>query len=91
MLVGELEFIFDNETIILREGGSKTSPPNVWQEAKSVYGGKTLTIFKNSEFDIFLAPTATLLCIYLSTTPLHLMTQALQHYLLVASLIQLTF
>ena len=53
MLVGELEFIFDNETIILREGGTKTFPPNVWQEAKSVYGGKMLTIFKNGEFDIF--------------------------------------
>ena len=81
MLVGELELIFDDETIILREGDTITVPPNFWHEAKSVDGGKMLTIFKNGEFDIFLAPTATLLCIYLTTTPLHLLTQALDHFL----------
>lgn len=54
MLVGELELIFDDETIVLKEGDTITVPPNVWHEAKSTEGGKMLTIFKNGEFDVFL-------------------------------------
>ena len=54
MLSGELELIFDNETIKLKEGDTITVPPNVWHEAKSIEGGKMLTIFKNGEFDVFL-------------------------------------
>lgn len=60
MLVGELELVFDDETIILREGDTITVPPNVWHEAKSVDGGKMLTIFKNGEFDIFLEQLSTM-------------------------------
>jgi quercetin dioxygenase-like cupin family protein len=60
MLVGELKLIFDDETIILREGDTITVPPNVWHEAKSVDGGKMLTIFKNGEFDIFLEQLSTM-------------------------------
>lgn len=60
MLIGELELIFDDETLILREGDTITVPPNVWHEAKSVDGGKMLTIFKNGEFDIFLEQLSTL-------------------------------
>ncbi|MFT6962207.1 MAG: quercetin dioxygenase-like cupin family protein [Flammeovirgaceae bacterium] len=60
MLVGELELIFDDETIILREGDTLTVPPNVWHEAKCVDGGKMLTIFKNGEFDIFLEQLSTM-------------------------------
>ncbi|KYG71539.1 hypothetical protein AWN68_12400 [Roseivirga echinicomitans] len=60
MLVGDLELIFDDETIILREGDTITVPPNVWHEAKSVDGGKMLTIFKNGEFDIFLEQLSTM-------------------------------
>lgn len=60
MLVGELELIFDDETILLREGDTITIPPNVWHEAKSVDGGKMLTIFKNGEFDIFLEQLSTM-------------------------------
>jgi quercetin dioxygenase-like cupin family protein len=60
MLVGELELIFDDETIILREGDTITVPPNVWHEAKSVDGGRMLTIFKNGEFDIFLEQLSTM-------------------------------
>ena len=52
--------IFDDETIILREGDTITVPPNVWHEAKSVDGGKMLTIFKNGEFDIFLEQLSTM-------------------------------
>jgi quercetin dioxygenase-like cupin family protein len=54
MLVGDLELIFDDETITLRPGDTMTVPPNVWHEAKCVEGGKMLTIFKNGEFDVFL-------------------------------------
>lgn len=54
MLVGELELIFDDETIILSEGDTITVAPNVWHEAKCKDGGKMLTIFKNGRFDVFL-------------------------------------
>ena len=54
MLVGEMELIFDDETIILKEGDTITVPTNVWHEAKCEKGGKMLTIFKNGRFDIFL-------------------------------------
>jgi quercetin dioxygenase-like cupin family protein len=54
MLEGEMEFIFDDETLILNTGDTITVPPNVWHEAKCVEGGKMLTIFKNGEFDTFL-------------------------------------
>jgi len=60
MLVGELELIFDDETITLKEGDTITVPPNVWHEAKSTAGGKMLTIFKNGEFDVFLQQLSTM-------------------------------
>lgn len=54
MLVGEMELIFDDQTVILREGDTITVPPNVWHEAKCKEGGKMLTLFKNGRFDVFL-------------------------------------
>jgi quercetin dioxygenase-like cupin family protein len=54
MLVGELELVFDDEIIMLREGDTITVSPHVWHEAKCANGGKMLTIFKNGQFDIFL-------------------------------------
>lgn len=57
MLDGELELIFDDETLILKPGDTITVPPNVWHEAKSEDGGKMLTIFKNGEFDVFFRAT----------------------------------
>lgn len=54
MLEGEMELIFDDETILLREGDTITLPPNVWHEALCKDGGKMLTIFKDGEFDLFL-------------------------------------
>lgn len=60
MLVGELELVFDDETIILKEGDTITVPPNVWHEAKCANGGKMLTIFKNGQFDIFLEQLSTM-------------------------------
>ena len=49
-----MELVFDDETIILKEGDTITVPPNVWHEAKCEKGGKMLTIFKNGQFDVFL-------------------------------------
>lgn len=60
MLVGELELVFDDETIILGEGDTISVPPNVWHEAKCEDGGKMLTIFKNGQFDIFLVQLSTM-------------------------------
>ncbi|MEQ8518432.1 MAG: cupin domain-containing protein [Cytophagales bacterium] len=54
MLQGELELIFDDESVLLKEGDTITVPPNVWHEAKCEKGGKMLTIFKDGKFDIFL-------------------------------------
>jgi quercetin dioxygenase-like cupin family protein len=54
MLIGEMELVFDDETIILKEGDTITVPPNVWHEATCKNGGKMLTIFKNGHFDVFL-------------------------------------
>ena len=54
MLEGEMELIFDDETIILQPGDTITVPPQVWHEAKCNEGGKMLTLFKNGQFDVFL-------------------------------------
>ena len=60
MLEGELELIFDDETIIAKAGDTITVPPNVWHAAKCVEGGKMLTIFKNGRFDVFLEKLSTM-------------------------------
>ena len=60
ILEGELELIFDDETIVAKPGDTVTVPPNVWHEAKCEKGGKMLTIFKNGQFDLFLEKLSTL-------------------------------
>ena len=60
MLEGELEMIFDDETIVLKAGDTLTVPPQVWHEAKCAAGGKMLTIFKNGQFDRYLEKLAQL-------------------------------
>lgn len=54
MLEGEMELIFDDETITLKPGDTITVPPNVWHEALCEDGGKMLTLFKNGQFDLYL-------------------------------------
>lgn len=54
MLDGEMELVFDDETVMLRPGDTITVPPNVWHEAICEGGGKMLTLFKNGRFDVFL-------------------------------------
>ena len=60
MLEGEMELVFDDETILLKPGDTITVAPNVWHEAKCKDGGKKLTIFKNGQFDIFLEQLSTM-------------------------------
>lgn len=54
ILEGEVELIFDDETIIAKPGDTVTVPPNVWHAASCKNGGKMLTIFKNGQFDLYL-------------------------------------
>lgn len=60
MLEGQMELVFDNETVLLKAGDTITVPPNVWHEARCPEGGKMLTIFKNGQFDVFLEELSTL-------------------------------
>lgn len=54
ILEGQVELIFDDETIICKPGDTITVPPNIWHAAKCKKGGKMLTIFKNGQFDQYL-------------------------------------
>lgn len=54
ILEGDVELIFDDETIICKPGDTLTVPPNIWHAAKCEKGGKMLTIFKNGQFDQYL-------------------------------------
>lgn len=54
ILEGEVELIFDDETIVAKSGDTITVPPNVWHAARCIKGGKMLTIFKNGQFDLYL-------------------------------------
>lgn len=53
-LEGEVELIFDDETVFCQPGDTVTVPPNVWHAARCEKGGKMLTIFKNGQFDLYL-------------------------------------
>lgn len=60
MLEGEMELVFDDETIVIKPGDTLTVPPNVWHEAKCADGGKMMTIFKDGQFDLFLEELSTM-------------------------------
>ncbi len=60
ILEGEVELIFDDETIVAKAGDTITVPPNVWHAAKCEKGGKMLTIFKNGQFDLYLEKLSTM-------------------------------
>lgn len=60
ILEGEVELIFDDETITAGPGDTVTVPPNVWHAAKCEKGGKMLTIFKNGRFDVYLERLSTM-------------------------------
>ncbi|HCM75733.1 MAG TPA: cupin domain-containing protein [Cytophagales bacterium] len=54
VLEGEVELIFDDESITAKPGDTITIPPHVWHAASCKNGGKMLTIFKNGRFDVYL-------------------------------------
>jgi len=54
ILEGQVELIFDDETIVASPGDTVTVPPFVRHEARCEKGGKMLTIFKNGQFDLYL-------------------------------------
>ncbi len=54
ILEGEVEFVLDDQTVLVRAGDTITVPPNVWHAARCEYGGRMLTIFKDGRFDEFL-------------------------------------
>ena len=54
ILEGEIELIFDDETLVCKPGDTITVPPNLWHAARCQHGGKMLTIFKNGQFDLYL-------------------------------------
>lgn len=60
ILEGEVELIFDDESITCRPGDTITVPPNVWHAASCEKGGKMLTIFKNGQFDLYLEKLSTM-------------------------------
>ncbi|MCH2085071.1 MAG: cupin domain-containing protein [Saprospiraceae bacterium] len=60
ILEGEVELIFDDETIVAKAGDTITVPPNVWHAARCEKGGKMLTIFKDGQFDLYLEKLSTL-------------------------------
>lgn len=53
-LEGEVNLIFDDETITCKPGDTVTVPPHVWHAASCKAGGKMLSIFKNGQFDLYL-------------------------------------
>ena len=60
ILEGEIEFKFDDTTVISTPGMTINIPPNIWHEVKCEYGGKLLTIFSPGGFDKYLAELASL-------------------------------
>ena len=54
ILEGEVELIFDDETIVAKPGDTVTVPPHVWHAARCEKGGKMLSIFKYGQFDVYL-------------------------------------
>lgn len=60
MLEGELDLVFDDETVTLSPGDTMTVPAGVWHAAESKTGGRMLTLFKNGRFDEYLERLSTM-------------------------------
>ncbi len=60
VLEGEVQFIFDDETVVARPGMTVTVPPGVMHEATCVDGGKMLTMFSPGGFDQYMEELALL-------------------------------
>lgn len=55
VLEGEIEFIFDDETVVVSAGTTVNVPAGVWHEAKSPNGARMLSIFSPAGFEDYLA------------------------------------
>ncbi|MBK8027111.1 MAG: cupin domain-containing protein [Chloroflexi bacterium] len=60
ILEGEVEFKFDDETILTRAGMTLNIPPNNWHEVRCPQGARLLTLFTPGGFDLYLAELARL-------------------------------
>lgn len=60
ILAGEIEFTFDDETVIATPGMTLNIPPNVWHDVKCANGGKLLTIFTPGGFENYLVEMSSL-------------------------------
>jgi len=60
ILEGDIEFKFDDETVIATPGMTINIRPHIWHAVKSVNGGKMLTIFSPGGFDKYLEELASL-------------------------------
>ncbi len=60
VLEGEIEFTFDDETVIATRGMTITIPPNIWHDVKCVKGSKMITIFSPGGFEHYLEELASL-------------------------------
>ncbi|MBI1880440.1 MAG: cupin domain-containing protein [Chloroflexi bacterium] len=60
VLDGEIEFKFDDETVIATSGLTINIPPNIWHDVKCENGGKLITIFSPGGFDKYLEEMASL-------------------------------
>ncbi|MFO0648042.1 MAG: cupin domain-containing protein [Polyangiales bacterium] len=54
VLDGEVEFVFDDESVLALPGTTLNVPPNVWHEVRSTGGARLLTIFSPGGFDQYL-------------------------------------
>lgn len=54
ILEGNVEFIFDDETVLATPGTTLNVPPDVWHAVKSLEGARLLTIFSPGGFDRYL-------------------------------------
>lgn len=60
ILEGDIEFKFDDATIIVTSGMTINVPPHTWHEVTCPQGGKLLTIFSPGGFDQYLAELASM-------------------------------
>ena len=60
VLEGEVQFIFDDETVVVTPGATVTVPPGVMHEALCPGGGKMLSVFSPGGFDQYMEEMAAL-------------------------------
>jgi len=60
ILEGDVEFKFDDETVMAARGMVINIPPNIWHDVTCASGGKLITIFSPGGFDQYMAELAAL-------------------------------